>query len=165
MSSKPKDYIRLVDQSTHNLEHAKLCLKWEHHGWGCFSAQKAAELAVKAVLSLKDLEWMKKVERSRRHNITALLRMLQEHVMTPQEIWQAAEELEHLNYRTLRGQSGSCPLLAQVLFGDNPSLEGYAPYEVVTKDECQNKFNAAELICIWARRLIFDVKRPRKSTL
>jgi HEPN domain-containing protein len=76
-----------MDQAQGDLEHARADLTHGFYDWACFSAQQAAEKAVKAVLHRLGLEaWG--------HSVADLLAELDTHHVIPSELQEAALELD-----------------------------------------------------------------------
>lgn len=82
MVSRAKDWMR---QALQDLDHARLSLKNGHYEWACFSAQQAAEKAVKALYESMNMEaWG--------HSISRMLKELLEKV--PENLVSKAKELD-----------------------------------------------------------------------
>jgi HEPN domain-containing protein len=76
-----------IDQARGDLQHAQNDLQDGFYEWACFSAQQAAEKAVKAVLKRHRLEaWG--------HSIVDLLNALPAHISVPEELYDMAIELD-----------------------------------------------------------------------
>jgi HEPN domain-containing protein len=76
-----------LDQARGDLEHARSDLEREFFDWACFSAQQAAEKAVKAVCQKMHIEaWG--------HSVIDLLDALPESIAIPVELKEAALELD-----------------------------------------------------------------------
>jgi HEPN domain-containing protein len=76
-----------MDEARKDLEHAQHDLEHEYYNWACFSAQQAAEKAVKAVFQKMGAEaWG--------HVVTALLEELSDQHPVTKEIREAAQELD-----------------------------------------------------------------------
>jgi HEPN domain-containing protein len=76
-----------MDQARGDLEHARHDLEASFHDWSCFSAQQAAEKAVKAVFQKMNVEvWG--------HSVADLLEELAKSHLVPQELMDAALELD-----------------------------------------------------------------------
>jgi len=76
-----------IDQAQWDLEHARSDLANGFHDWACFSAQQAAEKAVKAV-------FQKLGEEAWGHSVADLLSALSLKVTVPENLYQAALELD-----------------------------------------------------------------------
>ncbi|MGQ9533329.1 MAG: HEPN domain-containing protein [Desulfotomaculales bacterium] len=76
-----------LDEAQGDLEHARNDLRTGFYNWACFSAQQAAEKAVKAVFQKLGAEaWG--------HSVTDLLRELGRHHPVPEELIEGALELD-----------------------------------------------------------------------
>ncbi|MCS6829797.1 MAG: HEPN domain-containing protein [Armatimonadota bacterium] len=76
-----------MDQARGDLRHAQNDLQDGFYDWACFSAQQAAEKAVKAVFKRHKLEvWG--------HSIVDLLSALPAHIAVPDELYDMAMELD-----------------------------------------------------------------------
>ena len=76
-----------IEAALDDLEHAKIDMKHEFYNWACFSAQQAAEKAVKAVFQKLGIHaWG--------HSITDLLEELREKFDVPEEFIDFALELD-----------------------------------------------------------------------
>ncbi len=76
-----------IDQARGNLDHARHCAEHAFHDWACFSAQQAAELAVKAVFQKQGgIAWG--------HSVAALLEELPPSCGVPVELIDLARELD-----------------------------------------------------------------------
>lgn len=79
---RSRDWMK---QAGRDLEHARQSVRLGHHEWACFSAQQAAEKAVKAVFEARHAEaWG--------HSVSRLLRALEEEV--PEDLLEAAAFLD-----------------------------------------------------------------------
>jgi HEPN domain-containing protein len=84
MADRSKDWIA---QAKRDLNHSLHASKDGYYEWSCFSAQQAAEKAVKAVfLHLHGEGWG--------HSVYALLNALSDKVKVPQQILDAAKTLD-----------------------------------------------------------------------
>ena len=84
MPERSKDWLA---QAERDLERCSLDIKYQFYEWACFTAQQAAEKAVKALIySLKGLPWG--------HSITNLLRELSSKLKIPQSILEDAQLLD-----------------------------------------------------------------------
>ena len=84
MPERSKDWLA---QAERDLERCVLDIKYEFYEWACFTAQQAAEKAVKALIySLKGLSWG--------HSITNLLREISSKLEIPEEIIEDAQLLD-----------------------------------------------------------------------
>lgn len=81
---RSKDWM---DEAEGDLEHAKNDLKGKYYNWACFSAQQAAEKAVKAVFQKMGAE-------SWGHSVADLLVELSKKHQIPEEIMNGALELD-----------------------------------------------------------------------
>lgn len=76
-----------MDEAEGDLEHARSDMQNGFHNWACFSAQQAAEKAVKAVFQRMGAEaWG--------HSVADLLKELSKKYAIPQEISDGALELD-----------------------------------------------------------------------
>lgn len=76
-----------MDQARGDLEHARADVRGGFYDWACFSAQQAAEKAIKAVFEKLGREaWG--------HSVAGLLEELAELRMVPEELHQLALELD-----------------------------------------------------------------------
>lgn len=76
-----------LDQAEGDLEHAKSDLEGRYYDWACFSAQQAAEKAVKAVFQKIGAEaWG--------HSVADLLQELAQRESVPKELMQGGLELD-----------------------------------------------------------------------
>lgn len=81
---RSKDWI---NEAEGDLEHARSDLKGKYYNWACFSAQQAAEKAVKAVFQKMGAEaWG--------HSVADLLKELSKKHQIPEEIMNRALELD-----------------------------------------------------------------------
>jgi len=76
-----------LDQAEWDLAHAKNDAEHGFYDWSCFSAQQAAEKAVKAVFQrLRAEAWG--------HSVADLLSALSQHYRVPEDLFRAALELD-----------------------------------------------------------------------
>lgn len=81
---RSKDWI---NEAEGDLEHARSDLKGKYYNWACFSAQQAAEKAVKAIFQKMGAEaWG--------HSVADLLKELSKKHQIPEEIMNGALELD-----------------------------------------------------------------------
>ncbi|MDP8248117.1 MAG: HEPN domain-containing protein [Candidatus Tritonobacter lacicola] len=84
MPERSRDWLR---QARRDLEHAKLSAWGEDFEWACFSAQQAAEKAVKGLyISLKGEAWG--------HSVTQLLSNLPGAIEIPEGLIEKAKEID-----------------------------------------------------------------------
>jgi len=81
---RSKDWL---DQAKRDLEHARMDIEQKYFEWACFSAQQAAEKAVKAV-------FMKLGAEAWGHSVSDLLEKLEEKYPVSQELKTGALELD-----------------------------------------------------------------------
>ncbi len=76
-----------IDQARWDLKHARADMEREFYDWACFSAQQAAEKAVKAVFQKMGIEaWG--------HSVADLLEALSQSCAVPRELVDSALELD-----------------------------------------------------------------------
>jgi HEPN domain-containing protein len=79
-----KDWLA---QAKRDLDHARHAAGGGHHEWACFASQQAAEKAVKAVFQKMNREaWG--------HSVTGLVERLRETAAVPDEVLDAARQLD-----------------------------------------------------------------------
>ncbi len=83
---RSKDWI---EQAEWDLEHARLALEHAFYDWACFSAQQAAEKAVKALFQKQGaIAWG--------HSVAEFLRELSKHFDVPRNLMEWAMELDQV---------------------------------------------------------------------
>ena len=120
MADRSNDWLA---QGRRDLRHAVHSMEAGYYEWSCFSAQQAAEKAVKAVFLRRHAEaWG--------HSVTQLLGRLPEEINVSEELFNSAKKLDK-HYIPSRYPNG---------------FESGIPADYYTADEAQEAINNAERI-------------------
>ena len=128
MASRHADWLRQADA---DLRHARHARAGAAHEWACFSAQQAAEKALKAVL-------LRRGAAARGQTVTGLLGLVAKEEEADEELVECAKTLDK-HYLSTRYPSG---------------FDVGAPTDFYTRKDSDDAITCAELIVGSARRQV-----------